>query len=77
MSDAFYKSSFFLNYSTLLYGEKCSSCPWIVSEFASHQYCFCVVKYVDTVYTPSIKKVRSAGKGLARLKAGHVLTQVV
>jgi len=23
---------------------KCSSCPWIVSEFASHQYCFCAVK---------------------------------
>ena len=23
---------------------KCSSCPWIVSEFASHQYCFCVAK---------------------------------
>ena len=23
---------------------KCSRCPWIVSEFASHQYCFCVVK---------------------------------
>ena len=35
---------------------KCSSCPWIVSEFASLQYCFCVVKYVHTVYTPSIKK---------------------
>ena len=46
MPDAFYKSSFFLNYSTLLYGDqiKCSSCPWSVSKFASHQYCFCVVK---------------------------------
>ena len=23
---------------------KCSSCPWTVSVFVSHQYCFCVVK---------------------------------
>jgi len=44
-SDAFYKSSFFLNYSTPCMVEtKCSSCSWIVSVFASHQYCFCVVK---------------------------------
>jgi len=40
----------------------CSSCSWVVSVFASHQYCFYVVKHVDTVYTPSIKKVKSAGK---------------
>ena len=31
---------------------KCSSSPWIVSEFASHQYCLCVAIYVGTVYTP-------------------------
>ena len=23
---------------------ECSSCSWVVSVFASHQYCFCVVK---------------------------------
>ena len=26
---------------------KCSSCPWNVSEFASHQYCICVVKICE------------------------------
>jgi len=45
MSDAFYKSSFFLNYSTLLYGgDQMQYLSVIVSVFASHQYCFCVVK---------------------------------
>jgi len=48
-----------LHYSSIIQHScmeaKCSSCPWIVSEFASHQYCLWVVKYVDTVYTPSIK----------------------
>ena len=76
MSDAFYKSSFSSIIQHSCMENKCSSCPWIVSEFASHQYCFCVVKYVDTVHTKH-KKVRSAGKGLAPLKAGHELTPVV
>jgi len=41
---------------------KCSSCPWIVSVFASHQHCFCVVKIcVHCVHTKH-KKVRSAGE---------------
>ena len=56
---------------------KCSSYPWIVSEFASHQYCFCVVKICGHCVHTKHKKVRSAGIGLARLKAGHVLTPVV
>ena len=56
---------------------KCSSCPWIVSEFSSHQYCFCVVKICGHCVHTKHKKVRSAGKGLAPLKDGHVLTPVV
>ena len=35
---------------------KCSSCWWIVSVFASHLYCFCIVKKcVGNVYTWSIQ----------------------
>jgi len=41
---------------------KCSSCPWIVSVFASHQYCFCVVKICGHCVNTKHKKVRSAGK---------------
>jgi len=41
---------------------KCSSCPGIVSEFASHQYCFCVVKICGHCVHTKQKKVRSAGK---------------
>ena len=41
---------------------KCSSCPWIVSEFASHQSCFCVVKICGYCVHTKHKKVRSAGK---------------
>ena len=46
MSDAFYKN---LHFSSIIQSScmmeiKCSICPWIVSMFASHQYCFCVVK---------------------------------
>jgi len=60
---------------------KCSSCPWSVSVFASHQYCFCVVKICGHCvgYTPSIKKIRSAGKvfcssqGWTRTKTGCVM----
>ena len=37
-----------LHYSSIIQHScmeaKCSSCPWIVSELASHQYCFCVAK---------------------------------
>jgi len=43
---------------------ECSSCSWVVSVFASHQYCFCVVKICGhCVHTKhKEKKVRSAGK---------------
>jgi len=41
---------------------KCSSCPWIISEFASHQHCFCVVKICGHCVHTNHKKVRSAGK---------------
>ena len=41
---------------------KCSSCPWIISEFASNQYCFCVVKICGHCVHTKHKKVRSAGK---------------
>jgi len=41
---------------------KRSSCPWIVSEFASHQYCFCVIKICGHCVHTKHKKVRSAGK---------------
>ena len=63
LSDAFYKSSYFLNFLlSCMVENKCSSCPWIVSVFESHQYCFCVVKIcVDCVHTKH-KKVRSARK---------------
>jgi len=61
MSDAFYKSSFFLNYSTLLYDcDQLNSCWCIVSVLASHQYYFSVVKEcVCNVYKPRIQKVRN------------------
>ena len=56
---------------------KCSSCSWVVSEFTSHQYCFCVVKYVDTVYTTSIKSKcweRScSSQGWTRTNTGCVM----
>jgi len=71
LSDAFCKSSFFLNYSTLLYdGEQMQW--WNVSVFASHQYCFCVVKKcVGNVYTRSIQKEMLL-KCFAPLNVGHV-----
>ena len=58
MSDAFYKSSFFLIIQrSCMVETKCSSCPGIVSVFASHQYCFCVVKIcVHCVHTKHKKK---------------------
>ena len=40
---------------------KCCSCPWIVSVYASHQYCFCVVKICGHCVHTKHKKVRSAG----------------
>ena len=40
----------------------CSSCPWTVSEFASHQYCFCVVRICGHCVHTKHKKVRSTGK---------------
>jgi len=41
---------------------KSSSCWWIASVFASHHYCFCVVKkYVGNVYTRSIQKECKSG----------------
>ena len=58
---------------------KCSSCPWIVSEFASHQHCFCVVKICGHCVQTKHKKVRSAGKvpcssqGWTRTNTGCVL----
>jgi len=52
---------------------KCSSFWWIVSVFASHQYCFCVVKrWTPNVYDPSIHKERNAVKCFAPLNVGHV-----
>ena len=64
MSDAFYKSSFFLNYQrSCMVETECSSCSWVVSVFASHHFCFCVVKICGhCVHTKHKKKVRSAGK---------------
>ena len=41
---------------------KCSSCMWIVSKFASHQYCFCIVKICGHCVHTKHKEVRSAGK---------------
>ena len=42
---------------------ECSSCSWVVSVFASHHFCFCVVKICGhCVHTKHKKKVRSAGK---------------
>ena len=81
MSDAFHKSAYFLNYSMLLYGgDKCSSCPWIVLVFASHQYWFCVVKvcgHCVHIKRNKKKKLEVLGKTFAPLKVGHVLTLVV
>ena len=59
---------------------KCSSCPWIVSEFASHQYCFCVAKTCGHCVHTKHKKVRSAGKvfcashGWTRTNTGCVMS---
>ena len=63
--------------SSYMVETECSSCSWVVSVFASHQYCFCVAKYVDTVYTPSKKKYEVLGKCFAPLKVVHILTLVV
>ena len=55
-----------------------SSCPWIVSEFASHHspvLLLCSKICGHCVHTKHEKV--SAGKSLAPLKAGHVLTPVV
>jgi len=58
----------------------CSNCPGIVLVFASHQYCFCVVKICGhCVHIKHIKKVRSAGKvfcssqGWTRTNTGSVM----
>jgi len=55
---------------------KCSSCLWIVSEFASHQYCFCVV-IICGHYVHTKHKKEVLGKCFAPLKVGRVLTPVV
>ena len=41
---------------------ECSSCSWVVSVFASHQYCLCVVKICGNCVHTKQKKVRSARK---------------
>jgi len=46
----------------------CSSCWWTVSEFASHQYCFCVVKICGhCVHTKHKKKCWESALHLSRL----------
>jgi len=57
---------------------KCNSCWWIVSLFASHQYCFCVVKkLVGNVYnTRSIQKEMLL-KRFALLNVDHVQTSML
>jgi len=79
MSDAFYKSSFFLNYSTLLYdGAQMQELLVIVSVLVSHQYYFCVVKkWTRNVYNPCIQKVRNAVKVFCSLNVGHVRTPIL
>ena len=45
-----------------------SSCSWVVSVVASHQFCFCVVKICGhTVYTPSIKKSKKCWESVLLL----------
>ena len=58
---------------------ECSSCSWVVSMFASNQYCFCVVKICGhCVHTKhKEKKYEVLGKCFAPLKVGHALTPVV
>jgi len=78
MPVAFHKSSFFLNYSTLLYhGDKMQ---WLsvncFSVRVSKVLLLCSKKYVDNVHTKQ-KKGRSAGEVFALLKVGHVLTPVM
>jgi len=83
MSDAFYKSSFFLNYSTLLYGVDRMQ-KLLVSCFGicvSSALLLCS-KNMWTLCTHQAKKVRSAGKVSCSWesvlgKVGHVLTPVV
>jgi len=45
MSDAFYESSFFLNFLTLIYdGDQLilARCWCVGPVYVSHQYCFCI-----------------------------------
>jgi len=76
MSNAFYKSSFCLNYySTLLYGgDRLQQLFVSFSVFASHQYCFCVVKICGHCVHTKHKKSK---KCFAPHKVEHVLTPVV
>ena len=46
---------------------KCSSCPWIVSVFASHQYCFCVAKICGHCAHIKHKKSKKCWESLLRL----------
>ena len=58
---------------------KCSSCLGIASVFASHQYCFCVVRICGHCVHTKHKKVRSARKvfyssqGWTRTNTGCVM----
>ena len=62
---------------------KCINCPWIVSVFASHQYCFCVVKIcghcaVVVVHTKhkivrSTVQVFCSSQGWTRTNTGYVM----
>jgi len=69
--------SSFIQHSCMVETE-CSSCSWVISVFASHQYCFCVVKICwYCVHTKHKKKLGVLGKCFALVKVGHVLTPVV
>ena len=76
LSNAFYKSSFCLNYySTLLYGgDRLQQLFVSFSVFASHQYCFCVVKICGHCVHTKHKKSK---KCFAPHKVEDVLTPVV
>ena len=57
---------------------ECSSCSWVVSVFASHQYCFCVVKICGPCVHTKHKKVSSgkvfcSSQGWTRTNTGCVM----
>jgi len=46
---------------------KCCSCSWIISAFASHQYCFCVVKKMCILCAHQALKIKKCWESVLPL----------